>query len=655
MRQGEPSSGNAAVFADVLELMPCAAFEAVIRSPEVAVVTYMNASASEMFGIELEQAVGRTTRDLVGVNLPPPEIERMYAELTRGDGYYELESARLMKAGEPIDVRARVRSRLVGESWRMIGTLEDITDARRLRVRVDVLMALIDLAPDAILAIDGDQRLVLWNKGAEALYGFTREEALGRDATELLSTRYPVAYDEFVRAVIAHDRWKGDLAHTAKDGRRVVSAASIALVRDKDHRMAGVLGVHRDLGERLALEAERERARLGERLARAERLESLGQLAGGIAHDFNNVLAVVAGYAAVIGAAADGLTPPIDEQARRDLRESSGEITRAVERAGDLTRQLLAFARQESVENEPVSLNDVVADLEDMLRRALGDHIELETRLAPAIGTVMADPGQLGQVLVNLAVNSRDAMPEGGRLVIETANVEIADEPGSELAAGAGVQLRVSDTGCGMPRDVLEHAFEPFFTTKSEMSGTGLGLATVYGIVTQAGGRAHLYSEPGIGTTFSATFPAVDVPLPRSSAAPPAAGVRAPVGTGTVLLVEDQAALRAVTARILSRAGYRVHTAASGPEALELAETSERIDVLVTDVVMSEMLGQQLAERLRETRPRLPVIFTSGFARPALEHASRALDGPLLQKPFSAGALLALVAESLDTAPRGGP
>ena len=651
MTRGEPSRPtDAAAFADLLELMPCAAFEAVFHAPRVAVVTYMNAGAREMFGLELEQAVGRTTRELVGVNLPQAELERMYAALTSGDGYYELESARVLRHGEPIDVRSRMRSRRVDGSWRMIATVEDVSDAAQLRVRVDVLMALIDLAPDAILAIDGEQRLVLWNKGAEALYGFGREEALGRTTDELLSTELPMSRDEFVRAVIAHDRWEGDLVHTSKDGRRVVSAASIAVVRDKDHRMAGVLGVHRDLSERLALEAERERARLSKRLARAERLESLGQLAGGIAHDFNNLLAVVAGYAALIGASADDLSASIDEQARSDLLDGSGEITRAVERAGDLTRQLLAFARQESVENEAVSVNAVVADLEDMLRRALGDHIELETRLAPAIGTVMADPGQLGQVLVNLAVNSRDAMPEGGRLVIETANVEIADEPGFGLAPGPGVQLRVSDTGCGMPADVLERAFEPFFTTKSETSGTGLGLATVYGIVTQAGGHARLYSEPGIGTTFSATFPAVDAPLPPAPAAPSAAAAGDHAPAGTVLLVEDQAALRAVTARILSRAGYDVRAAASGPEALELAETGGPIDVLVTDVVMSEMLGQQLAERLRERRPGLPVIFTSGFARPALERGSPALDGPLLLKPFSAAELLALVAETLDRA-----
>ena len=243
---------------------------------------------------------------------------------------------------------------------------------------------------------------------------------------------------------------------------------------------------------------------------RAERLESLGQLAGGIAHDFNNLLAVIGSYATLMSGEFERIAGTTDPAVYRALVEDIGEVSRTINRGRDLTRQLLAFARQDVVAAEPISLNAVVTDLQELLRRTLGEHIVLETQLESGIRAIMADPGQLGQVLVNLAVNSRDAMPEGGRLVIETSNVELSPEHASDVRSGPGVRLRVSDTGAGMPSEVLDHAFEPFFTTKSDISGTGLGLATVYGIVTQAGGRASLYSEPGHGTTFSATFPAVE-------------------------------------------------------------------------------------------------------------------------------------------------
>ena len=642
---GEPS--DEPVFADLLDLMPCPAFEAIIDPPGVGAVTYMNRSAREMFGIELEQARGRTVRDVAGVDVEASELRRMYAELIEGSGYYELEASQVMPGGHELNMRSRMRARQVDGRWRLIGTVEDVTDARRLRLRVDVLMALIDLAPDAILALDARGRITLWNKGAEATYGFTGEEALGGDPMTLLKTEIPAPREDIGRAVAQVGRWEGDIVQTTKDGRRLNLVCSLVALRDEDGAVSAMLAVYRDVTERLALEAERERARLSERFVRAERLESLGQLAGGIAHDFNNLLAVIAGYTTLIDATAERLTGAIDEQARRGLLENSGEIARAVEHGGDLTHQLLAFARQETVRPVPVSLNDVVSDLESMLRRTLGEHVVLETSLAPALGAVLADAGQLAQVLVNLAVNARDAMPDGGRLIIETANVEIAPEPGSDLAAGHGVRLRVTDTGAGMAPEVLEHAFDPFFTTKADTTGTGLGLSTVYGIVTQAGGRASLYSEPGHGTAFTATFPVTDAPaLPAAPPAlAPAQGDEA--GGRTVLLVDDQPALRAVTARILGRAGYDVLAAANGPEALELAETRERIDVLLTDVVMPEMLGQQLAELLRERRPTVRVIFISGFARPALEHGGRPLDGPLLQKPFSAGELLAQVAETL--------
>ena len=303
-----------------------------------------------------------------------------------------------------------------------------------------------------------------------------------------------------------------------------------------------------------------------EQLAQAQRLESLGQLAGGVAHDFNNLLAVILNYTAF---AAEELTAVTEsdwaercEAARGDLEQ----ISRAGQRAAGLTRQLLAFARREVVQPRVLDLDTVITAVEEMLRRTLGEHVELVTSLAGDLQPVLADPGQLEQVLVNLAVNARDAMPGGGTLTMDTSNITVDAESiagGSKAPPGQNVRLRVSDTGTGMPPDVIEHAFEPFFTTKKDGGGTGLGLATVYGILTQADGHIHIYSDPGGGTTFSIMLPATS-----QAATPKAAEMayqRTPRGE-TVLVVEDEAALREVTRRILARNGYRVITAASGPE-----------------------------------------------------------------------------------------
>jgi signal transduction histidine kinase len=387
-----------------------------------------------------------------------------------------------------------------------------------------------------------------------------------------------------------------------------------------------------------------------EQLAQAQRLESLGQLAGGVAHDFNNLLAVILNYTAF---AAEELTAVTEsdwaercESARGDLEQ----ISRAGQRAAGLTRQLLAFARREVVQPRVLDLDTVITAVEEMLRRTLGEHVELVTSLAGDLQPVLADPGQLEQVLVNLAVNARDAMPGGGTLTMDTSNITVDAESiagGSKAPPGQNVRLRVSDTGTGMPPDVIEHAFEPFFTTKKDGGGTGLGLATVYGILTQADGHIHIYSDPGGGTTFSIMLPATS-----QAATPKAAKMayqRTPRGE-TVLVVEDEAALREVTRRILARNGYRVITAASGPEALDIARDHQgEIHLLVTDVVMPHMLGKEVAERMRLIKPETEVLYMSGYARPVLASQGRLEPGmALVEKPFSAADLLAKAGQVLN-------
>jgi len=382
----------------------------------------------------------------------------------------------------------------------------------------------------------------------------------------------------------------------------------------------------------------------------SQRLENLGQLAGGIAHDFNNLLAVILNYASFaceeLAAPPESDWPKLLESARSDI----GQITEAAEKAANLTRQLLAFARREVIRPRVLDLDKVIIAVEEMLRRTIGEHVELVTSLAGGLWPVLADPGQLEQVLVNLAVNARDAMSDGGTLTIDTGNITVDADTvagGSKAQPGRNVRLRVSDTGAGMTADVIERAFEPFFTTKDKGTGTGLGLATVYGIITQAGGHIQIYSEPGTGTTFTITLPVTAeaaIPIPE-----PTPYQRTPKGE-TVLVVEDEAALRAVTKRIFTRNGYRVITAASGPEALAIARGHPgEIHLLVTDVVMPHMLGNEVAEKMRTIKPGIEVLFMSGYARPVLASQGRLLPNvALVEKPFSEAELLTQAAQVLN-------
>jgi signal transduction histidine kinase len=387
-----------------------------------------------------------------------------------------------------------------------------------------------------------------------------------------------------------------------------------------------------------------------EQLEQAQRLESLGQLAGGVAHDFNNLLAVILNYTAFAAEEVTGVTESDWAERCESARGDLEQISRAGQRAAGLTRQLLAFARREVVQPRVLDLDTVITAVEEMLRRTLGEHVELVTSLAGDLQPVLADPGQLEQVLVNLAVNARDAMPGGGTLTMDTSNITVDAESiagGSKAPPGQNVRLRVSDTGTGMSPDVIEHAFEPFFTTKKDGGGTGLGLATVYGILTQADGHIHIYSDPGGGTTFSIMLPATS-----QAATPKAAEMayqRTPRGE-TVLVVEDEAALREVTRRILARNGYRVITAASGPEALDIARDHQgEIHLLVTDVVMPHMLGKEVAERMRLIKPETEVLYMSGYARPVLASQGRLEPGvALVEKPFSAADLLAKAGQVLN-------
>ena len=397
---------------------------------------------------------------------------------------------------------------------------------------------------------------------------------------------------------------------------------------------------------RYAIERERTENTLRqheEQLRQAQKMEAIGRLAGGVAHDFNNLLTAILGYSELLVMHL-GETQP--------LRRYAEEISKTTERAASLTRQLLAFSRRQVLQPQVLDFNTVVANMEGMLRRLIGEDVELITVLQPGLGHVKADPGQMEQVIMNLAVNARDAMPLGGKLIIETAVVELDDtclHRHAEVQPGLYVMLAVSDTGCGMDEETRARIFEPFFTTKDLGKGTGLGLATVYGIVKQSSGYIWVYSEPAQGSTFKIYLPCVEEEAARTLAPRPAAS-RPLAGSETVLVVEDQAEVRLLIGEILQRYGYTVLKARNGAEALLLCERYQGlIHLLVTDVVMPQISGRELAERIMAMRPQIRVLYVSGYTNNVITYHGILTPGAVfLQKPFTPDALASKMREMLD-------
>jgi len=426
-----------------------------------------------------------------------------------------------------------------------------------------------------------------------------------------------------------------------KDGETRWVRDTIVLHKDASGNLVRYDGVIKDITERKRAEEEREK--LQEQLRMAQKMEAIGRLAGGVAHDFNNLLCVILNYTVfAIDGAREG----------DPLKDDLLEVKKASERAVALTRQLLAFSRKQVLQPVPLNLNEIAEGVEKMLRRVLGEDIDFVQVLAPDLGLTVADPGQMEQVLMNLVVNARDAMPEGGKLMIETSNVELDEEYAAQHVAvnpGPYVQLSVTDTGYGMDEETKARIFEPFFTTKERCKGTGLGLSTVYGIVKQSGGDIWVYSEPGRGTTFKIYLPR-DLSDTTASATKPSSVPRRITGTGTILVVEDEEGLRKVARRTLEAAGYTVLTAADGDEALlTSAQHAGDIHLLLTDVVMPRMSGRVLAERLTKTRPTLKVLYMSGYTGNAIIHHGVLDAGThFLAKPFSADDLTRKVREALD-------
>jgi PAS domain S-box-containing protein len=452
-------------------------------------------------------------------------------------------------------------------------------------------------APTAILMLDLDGRILAVNSSCEALLGYSEDELVGQQTPSL---RHPDEAEEIGQQLSElvrgeRDSFRREARYLRKDGAPVVTQLAVALVRDADGKPDYVIAMAEDVTEQRQLE---------EQLRQSQKLEAIGRLAGGVAHDFNNMLTAIGGYTALaLDHAAEG----------SELHGDLDEIRKATDRAALLTRQLLAFSRKQMLVPEVLNLNGVVLELESMLRPLIGEDVELTTRLDPALGPIEADPGQLHQVVMNLVVNARDAMPAGGSISIETENADV-EENDDGIEPGRYVTLTVRDGGEGIDEQTLGQIFEPFFTTKESGKGTGLGLATVYGIVKQSGGYVAVESELGSGSAFTIYLRRADGAVQQPQAAPePAAAAPPASGTTTVLVVEDEEVIRGLVDQVLRGEGYEVILAADGDEALERAREA-RVDVLLTDLTMPGIGGRELAERLREGRPELKVMFMSGFA-----------------------------------------
>ena len=522
---------------------------------------------------------------------------------------------------------------------------------------------LFEVAPDAMIAVAPDGLVTMANTQAEQLFGYAAGDLIGRPVEMLVPEKARAALAAARSSYFADPEAQPGvveftLSGLRQDGSRFPAEITLSGLRTDSGML--VTAAIRDVTERLAMEAERERLRaiaeqerIERRLQQSQRLESLGQLVGGVAHDFNNLLNVIQGYADFSAEQVQALAPA--DARLEPVLEDIEQVRVAAQQATRLTRQLLTFAREDVNRPEVLDLNEAVKEAGQLLRRTLGEHIDLVIAADPALWRVKADRSQLEQVLVNLAVNARDAMPGGGRLSIDTGNTEVdaAYATGRpDLKLGRYARLRVSDTGTGMDRATVARVFEPFFSTKPKGRGTGLGLATVYGVVTQAGGSIEIYSEVGLGTTITVLLPATD-----EDAAPYLSSAATPDdqrGHGeTILVVEDEESLRQLTTRILVRSGYQVCAVSGGAEAVRRAgDPAQPITLLLTDVVMPEMLGNEVAARIGAIRPDVPALFMSGYAQPILDsHGLGVASFDILAKPFTEAALLSRVRQAITRIP----
>jgi PAS domain S-box-containing protein len=619
-------------YKDLAELLPQVVFE----TDDKANLTFTNRRAFELFGYTQEDFEA----GLNVLNMLAPEdrsrgaknIQMVLAgekpqnpeyRVLRKDGsalHVIIDSSAIVRDSEPVGIR---------------GILVDITERKHMEEELRKLSHAVEQSPASVVITDKTGLIEYVNHKFTELTGYTLNEALGKNPRILKSGQMPQeTYEELWSTITSGREWKGQLHNKKKNGELYWEHASISPIIDSTGQISHFIGIKEDITERKRLEQQ---------FFQAQKMEAIGRLAGGVAHDFNNLLSVIIG-------SSDLLLDTLDQSDPK--RVELEEIKDAGNRAATLTSQLLAFSRKQIRTPEFMDINEVLTDVEKMLHRLIGEDVEVVLRLSPEIGQIYADPVQLEQVIMNLAVNARDAMPQGGKFILETADVTLDEEYARDHIAikpGRYTMLAVSDTGCGMTPEIQAHLFEPFFTTKERGKGTGLGLSTVYGIVKQNDGFIWVYSEPNQGTTFKIYLPTIDRPV--VSETPPIKEVANLHGTETILVVEDDPHLRALASRILQRHGYAVLEAQHAASAeLICGQHQGPIHLLLTDIVMPGASGRQLAHLLANSRPEMKVIYTSGYANDVIAQRWNLEPGiTLIQKPFTPDLLAHKVREVLGT------
>ncbi|MFO1045697.1 MAG: PAS domain S-box protein [Planctomycetaceae bacterium] len=608
-------------------------------------VTSWNDGAARIYGYSAAEIVGQHrsrffAQEEIARGLPDSEMKE-----AADAGRFSEEAWRVRKDGSHFWANGTmtVRRDHQGNVLGFVKVVRDLTERKRAEVELRRNLEVIQLRDRAIQAVsqgilikdahDSNNRIIYASPGFEKLTGYRADEVTGLNSRFLFG---PKTDDEAVKHLLkvnqSHESATVEILNYRKSSTPYWASVSVTPVNNEQGELVHFVEVHTDITERRILE---------DQVRQSQKMEAIGQLASGVAHDFNNLLTVIFGYGEIL---LNSLTTD-DPQ-----RELVSEICHAGERAAGLTRQLLSFSRQNVMELKVVSFNTIVQEAEKLLRRIVGEDIRLVTILDPNIGRVRVDPHHMGQVLLNLAVNARDAMPHGGHLTIETKNVELDEayvNTHVEVKAGRHAVLSVSDNGTGMTPDVRARIFEPFFTTKPAGQGTGLGLSVVHGIIRQCNGQIGAYSEPGIGTTFKIYLPTVDE---TSASSPESPAQPSPNVYETVLVVEDEEAVRKIAVRTLKSQGYHVLEAESGKQAMQVVTRhAGRIDILVTDVVMPEMSGRQLAELLRARLPDLKVLYQSGYTDDAvIRHGILEAEVAFLQKPYTPMNLIKKVREVLD-------
>lgn len=606
-----------------------AAVDGIVIISDKGIIQSFNPAAEKIFGYSQQEVTGQR------VNILMPEPHRSnhdrYIQSYLDTGQRKVigtgrETTARRKDGTTFPVELTISEIELRGQRIFTGIVKDISSRHRsasaLAASENRFRLLVEAMNDGLAVQDAKGKIIYVNPRFCAILGYEKQCLMGRLVTELMDTGSRIVLE----SELGDTESEGmvDLKMKKDNGEPLHVQVTAKAIKSPEGELKGSFVMVSDVTQVKKLQHQ---------LLHAQKMEAIGRLAGGIAHDFNNLLTVILGY-------VDLSLLEIDKD--HSLYEKISQIDNAAKRAGTLTRQLLAFSRKQVLQTSVVSINGTIASIENMMQRILGEDVVLRTRLDPATGNIKADEGQIEQVIVNIAVNARDAMPSGGELILETKNVQLpANKSGmlSDVSAGPYVLLSISDTGIGMDQETQTRIFEPFFTTKAKGQGTGLGLSTAYGIIKQSGGDIQAYSEPGHGTCFKIYLPRIDETAPEQTKMH---AKSVPTrGSETILVVEDEASVREFVVSALKRSGYQVISAPDGPTALNrFAESDETIDLILTDVVMPHMNGKALVQRIKEISPEIKILYMSGYTDDAIVSQGVLEPGtPFLSKPFSLEAL----------------